>query len=82
MKRKYKEEYFFLEDLLEEVNAGLRGECKDIDCDKYIYKNLLKKKYKAVLEHNFSCLETIKREKRVLEALLQLPHYKKFRYTE
>ncbi len=81
MKESY-DEYTFLTGKLDELNWALNGECNDIDCDKYLYKNLLKKKYKPVLKHSFSCLESLKREKSAVERLLSLPKYRKFRYKK
>jgi len=80
--QKIKEEYFILTEILEEVNWALEGECNDIDCDRYMYKDLLKKKYKPVLEHNFSCMEKLNREKSALMRLLSLRKFRKLRYTK
>lgn len=52
MAKKYVDEYYFLIDKLDEVSWAIKGECNDIDCDKYLYKDLLKKRYKPILEHN------------------------------
>lgn len=74
-------EYNFLKQLLEEKKSYLEGDsCDDIDCDKYVYKDCLKKKYKPVLEHSFSCFPNLKHEIEVLTRLLSLPRYNKFRY--
>ena|SRR3989344_8271694 len=80
MDRDY-EEYFILTEMLEETDWALEGECNDIDCDKYMHKNLLKKKYKPVLEHNFSCLNKLKKEKTTILRLLSQKKFKKYRYT-
>lgn len=79
---KDREEYDILEKKLEEVTWALEGSCDDVDCDKYTYKDLLKKKYKPVLEHGFSCLPNLKREKEALMRLLSLKKFKKFRYKK
>ena len=76
-----RDEYYFLTEQLEEVNWALEGQCNDIDCDKYMYKELLKKKYKPVLEHSFSCIESLKREKAAIMRLLSQKKYKKYRIT-
>jgi hypothetical protein len=82
MKNKNLDEYHVLLEKLEEVNWALEGSCNDIDCDKYMYNDLLKKKYKPVLEHNFSCTPKLKREKAAVMRLLSLEKFKKFRYDK
>ncbi|HEA46556.1 MAG TPA: hypothetical protein ENH99_02125 [Candidatus Pacearchaeota archaeon] len=76
---KVKEEYYFLTEKLEEVQWALEGECNDIDCDKYMYRDLLRKKYKPVLKHNYSCLDKLKKEKSVILGLLSQKKYRKYR---
>ena len=80
MKEKDRDEYYFLTDKLDEVSWAIKGECNDIDCNKYLYKDLLKKKYKPVLEHNFSCMNKLKREKEAILRLLSQKKYRKFRF--
>src|SRR3989344_8294542 len=75
-------EYYILTDKLDEINWALDGQCNDIDCDKYIYKDLLKKKYKPVLEHNFSCVKKLKHEKLAILRILSQNKYKKYRYIK
>lgn len=82
MKNKYCEEYLLLTDMLEEVSWAIEGSCNDIDCDKYTYKNLLKKKYKPVLEHNSSCMSHLKTQKEALLRLLSMGKFKRFRYKK
>ncbi len=77
-----REEYYLLRDILDEINLGLEGKCNDIDCDKYIYKGLLKKKYKPVLEHNFSCLDSLKKQRNATLRLLSMRKFLKFRYEK
>ena len=77
-----KDEYYFLTEKLDEVTWAIEGSCNDIDCDKYLYKDLLKKKYKPVLEHNFSCLAKLKREKEAIFRLLSVSKFKRFRYKK
>ena len=60
-----KEEYFVLDERLDIVRQAISGSCDDIDCDGYLYKDLLKKKYKPVLEHNFSCMGKLKEEQKL-----------------
>ena len=36
------EEYLLLTEKLETIEWALEGSCDDIDCDKYMYKDLLK----------------------------------------
>ena len=79
---KVRDEYFLLTDKVEEINAALEGYCDDIDCDKYTYRDLLKKKYKPVLEHNFSCIDKLNREKSAVMRLLSLDKFKRFRYEK
>lgn len=68
--------------MLEEVNWAIEGSCNDIDCNKYTYKNLLKKKYKPVLEHNFSCMPHLKTQKEALLRLLSMSKFRRFRYEK
>jgi len=82
MKEKDKEEYYFLTDKLEEVDWAIKGECNDIDCDRYIYKDLLKKRYKPVLTHSFSCIKKLKAEKEAVLRILSQNKYKKYRYIK
>jgi len=77
-----KEEYYFLTEKLEEVDWALKGQCNDIDCNKYMYKELLKKKYKPVLEHNFSCIKNLKRDKDAILRILSKKRYEKYRYEK
>jgi len=82
MTKKDKEEYYFLIEKLDGVEWALKGECNDIDCDKYMHKNLLKKKYKPVLEHNYSCMKKLKLEKEAILRLLSQKKYDKYRYVK
>ncbi len=82
MNNKDRDEYYFLTEKLEEIQWAIVGKCNDIDCDKYIYRDLLKKKYKPVLEHNFSCLKKLKMEKNAILRLLSLRKFKKYRYIK
>lgn len=75
-------EYYLLTEKLDEINWALDGSCNDIDCDKYMYRNLLKKKYKPVLEHNFSCMKKLRSEKDALMRLLSLKRFRRFRYKK
>ncbi len=77
-----REEYYFLTEKLQEIEAALEGSCNDIDCDKYTYKYCLKKRYKPVLKHGFSCIPSLKREKEAIMGIVSLPRYKKFRYKK
>ena len=51
--KKFRDEYYILLETLEEVNWALEGSCNDIDCDKYMYKDLLKKKNRKQLKSCF-----------------------------
>ena len=82
MTQEDQDEYYFLTEKLEEVQWALEGECNDIDCNKYMYKDLLKKKYKSVLDHNYSCLEVLQREKATILRLLSLKKFKKYRFEK
>lgn|SRR3989338_408932 len=75
-----REEYYLLEKKLEEITWALEGSCNDVDCDKYTYRNLFKKRYKPVLNHGFSCLPSLRREKEAVMRLLSLKKFRKFRY--
>ena len=77
-----REEFYFLTEKLQEIDAALDGSCNDIDCDKYTYKYCLKKRYKPVLKHGFSCILSLKREKEAIMRIVSLPRYKKFRYEK
>ncbi len=82
MAEKYFDEYQILTDKLEEINWALEGQCNDIDCDKYMYKDLLKKRYKPVLEHNFSCIAKLRRDKMAIMKILSEKKYKRHRYEK
>ena len=82
MQDKNRDEYYFLTNKLDEIIWSLKGECDDIDCDKYLYKDLLKKKYKPVLEHNFSCIESLMRDKATVMRILSDRKYRKYRYEK
>ena len=82
MTKNEKEEYYFLTDKLEEIEWALEGKCNDIDCDKYMYKDLLKKRYKPVLKHGFSCIAKLKIEKSAIIRLLANKNYKKYRLVK
>src|SRR3989344_9182046 len=77
-----KEEYYFLTEKLDEINWALNCSCNDIDCDKYMYKDILKKKYKPVLKHGYSYIPKLKIEKNALMRLLSLNKFRKFRYKQ
>ena len=77
-----KEEYYLLTDHLDEFNQALDGDCDDVDCDKYLFREYLKKRFKPLLEHGFSCIEGLKRQKAVLMRLVSLPKYKRFRFKK
>ena len=82
MVEKNKEEYYFLTEKLDEINWALEGECNDIDCDRYTYKDMLKSKYKPVLKHSFSCISKLKTEKLAVMRLLSQNKYNKYRYVK
>ncbi len=82
MPKKYENEYYFLIDKLEEINLAINGECNDIDCDKYVYKDLLKKRYKPVLKHSFSCMDKLRMEKNVVLRLLSQRKYRPYRFEK
>ena len=76
---KDREDYYVVTDKLEEVTWALEGKCNDIDCDKYMHKELLKKIYKPILKHSYSCIPKLKREKEAIMRLLSLKKFIKFR---
>jgi len=82
MLNKIKDEYYLLTEKLEEIEWALDGKCDDIDCDKYMYKDLLKKKYGPVLEHNFSCMKKLESEKQTIMRLLSNKKYNSLRYIK
>ena len=77
-----KDQYFLLTEILDSVKWQLEGGCEDIDCDRYIYKNCLKKSIKPVLEHNLSCMPKLKTDYNALVALLSDKKFKKLRYEK
>ena len=79
---KTREEYYVLAEKLEEITWALEGSCNDIDCDKYMYKGLLKKRYKPVLKHSYSCIPKLNREKEAVMRLLSLKKFKEIRYKK
>ncbi len=79
---KTKEQYFILTDLLEKIIWSLRGYCDDIDCDKYMYKEILRKKYQPVLKHKISCIEKLEREERIILEMLADKKFRKYRYEK
>ncbi|MEK6850675.1 MAG: hypothetical protein AABX85_03820 [Nanoarchaeota archaeon] len=82
MAKKEREEYYLLTDKLDEIDWALDGKCNDIDCDKYLYKDLLKKRFRPVLEHNYSCMPKLKREKDAILRILSDKKYKKYRFIK
>ena len=75
-------EYFYLINQLDIINNYLTGNvCDDIDCDRYMYKDCLKK-HRPILEHKFSCFPMLKRDRDSLMRILSLPKYKRFRYCK
>ena len=76
------DEYYVLTEKLEEITWALEGSCNDIDCDKYMYKEMLKKKYKPLLKHSYSCIPVLKRGKEAIMRLLSLKKFNKFRYKK
>lgn len=81
-KKEINEEYLYLTRRLDIVNQGLEGYCDDVDCDKYVYKDVLKKDFKPTLDHSYSCIGTLVREKKALIRVLSLPRYKEDRYEK
>ena len=79
---KSSEEYYILIEKQEEITWALGGSYNDIDCDKYMYKEMLKKKYKPLLKHSYSCIPVLKREKEAVMRLLSLKKFNKFRYKK
>lgn len=79
---KYPDEYYFLAEKLEEITWALEGSCNDIDCDKYMYKELLKKRYNPILKHSYSCIPKLKLEKEAVMRLVSLKKFNKFRYKK
>ncbi len=82
IQEKIKDEYYFLTERLEEINLALNGECNDIDCDRYMCRLPLMKKYKPILQHSFSCINSLKRDKAAILIILSKKRYKKHRYTQ
>ena len=76
------EEYYVLTDKLEEITWALDGSCNDIDCDKYMHKDILKKRYKPILKHSYSCIPKLKLEKEAVMRLFSLKKFNKFRYKK
>ncbi|MFH1650413.1 MAG: hypothetical protein ABIA93_07760 [Candidatus Woesearchaeota archaeon] len=74
-----RDEYYLLNEYMDEIMWALEGKCNDIDCDKYMYKELLKAKYKPVLDHNMSCMPGLKRDHSALKRMLYMEKFKRFR---
>lgn len=74
------DEYYLLIEKLDEITWALDGKCNDIDCDKYMYFDLLQKKYRGPLKHSFSCIPNLKRDKEAVMHLLSLVKFKKYRF--
>ena len=74
-----KEQYYILTELLDTITWQIRGDCEDIDCNKYIYKNELKK-FHPVLDHKISCIPVLKRQKAAIFHLLGDKKFKQYRY--
>lgn len=79
MEDKTREEYHLMVDILDRIIWALDGSCDDIDCDQYTYKNLLQKRIKPVLEHNFSCVKKLRTEKEAVLRILSQRKYTKYR---
>ena len=77
-----REEYYLITDFLDKVNWALEGDCDDVDCDKYTFRCCLKKKFRPILEHGYSCIEHLKRKKTTLMRLLSQTKYKRFRFKK
>lgn len=75
-------QYYLLIELLDSIKWQFDGQCEDIDCDKYLYRNCLKKKYKPALEHNFSCMPKLKRNHQAVMDLLSDKKFRKLRYKK
>src|SRR3989344_5894391 len=82
MKKDIAEEYSYLTYRLDVVTWALKGECDDIDCNKYIHRDELRKDCKPVLEHNYSCMDHLKRERNALLRILSQKRYRKERYEQ
>jgi len=80
MEDKTREEYHVLVDILDRITWAIDGSCDDIDCDKYMYKETLQKKFKPVLEHTFSCIKKLRKEKEAVLRILSQRKYTKYRY--
>ena len=74
-----KSQYYLLVDFLDRTKWQLRGDCEDIDCDKYIYRTSLKKHH-PTLEHSYSCFPSLQRQLQSLMALLSDKKFKRFRF--
>lgn len=75
-----KKQYWFLKSRRDDITWQIKGGCEDIDCDHFIEKRLLKKKYKPALTHSFSCVPKLKYERALLEDLLKHRIFKSLRY--
>ena len=72
-------EYVLLTSKLDDINLALEGSCDEIDCDKYMYKEMLKKKYRPILKHGYSCVPNLKRDKAAIMRLLGMKKFRKYR---
>ena len=76
-------QYYLLTGLLDSVKWQIKGGCEDIDCDKYIYLDCMKKsKRVTVLKHKFSCIPKLKRDYKAIIELLDDKKFRKLRYKK
>ena len=54
--------------------------CTSLKKKLVLLKEMLKKKYRPVLEHNFSCIKKLRKMKATVMRLLSEKKYKKYRY--
>ncbi len=82
MNEKIRDEYYVLTENLDEIDWALDGNCNDIDCDHYMHKDLLKKKYKPVLKHGYSCVKGLRRDRAAVMRLLSMKKFRKYRFEK
>lgn len=78
-----KDQYWLLTDLLDNTKWQLEGDCEDIDCNRYIYLDSMKRKSVCtVLDHKFSCVPKLKRDYKSIMGLLSEKKFRKLRYKK
>jgi hypothetical protein len=74
------DEYHYLTNRLDTVKVAIEGSCDDIDCDQFIYKDILIDECGPVLNHQSSCMQHLHKEHAALMRILSMQRYAQERY--